>query len=89
MAGLSFAQAEYVPEMDFSCGDASVKIEVVKRAVPQRELRVEALISVSLNGVATTLRYWGSIDYIGGTCSVDARGRPMVVYQAYCGGSSY
>ena len=84
---IAFSQAEFVPEMRFSCGDAAVTIEVIERDSPQRELQVEPVLTVMLNGVSTTLRYWGSIDYIGGACSSDARGRPMVVYQARCGGS--
>jgi len=84
---LAFSQAEFVPEIQFSCGEAAVTIEVIKRDFPQRELRLEPVLTITLNDVSTTLRYWGSIDFIGGMCSADARGRPMVVYRASCGGS--
>ena len=84
---LAFAQAESVPEIRLSCGNAAVAIDVIKRDFPERELRLESVLTVTLNAVSTTLRYWGSIDFIGGTCSSDARGRPMVVYRASCGGS--
>ena len=85
VAGLS--QPSFVPEVKFNCGDATVSIEVVKRDHAQRELRVEPILSVTRDGVSTILRYWGSIDYIGGVCATDARGNFRIVYQATCGGS--
>jgi hypothetical protein len=81
LAGTAHAQST------FTCGDATVQIEVVERDSEVRELRAEPVLTVTLHGRETILRYWGSIDFIGGVCMRDSRDRPMVVYQAYCGGT--
>lgn len=70
----------------FSCGGAEVRIEVLARDTAAPEERVQALVTVSRNGAETTLHY-RSIDFIGGRCVSAADGRPLVVFQAYCGGS--
>jgi hypothetical protein len=42
---------------------------------------------VSKDGYSTVLRYRGGVEFIGGTCVAKAGSAPLVVYQAYCGGS--
>ena len=71
----------------FSCGGADVDIRIVPRESATWELRYEAVVSVSKEGYSTVLRYRGDIDFIGGTCVDKAGSAPLVVYQAYCGGS--
>lgn len=50
------------------------------------EERAEAVLTVSRGGRDTILRYRG-VDFIGGQCLDGNDGRPLVVFQAYCGGS--
>ncbi len=72
---------------NFTCGGAEVRIDIVSRESPQWELRIEAVLSVSVGGVSTVLRYRGNIDNIGAICVIDSKQAPKVVFQAYCGGS--
>lgn len=69
----------------FSCGGADVRFSFGKRT--GGEEHVEAVITVSRDGRNTVLRYDGNIDFVGGICAMNARNRPTVVFQAYCGGS--
>jgi hypothetical protein len=71
----------------FSCGGADVSISISARESSQWELRAESIVSVSKDGYSTVLRYRGNIDFIGGECVTKADSAPLVVYQAYCGGS--
>lgn len=71
----------------FSCGGADVNISVIARESSHWELRAEAIVAVSKDGYSTLLRYRGNIDFIGGECATRADSAPLVVYQAYCGGS--
>lgn len=71
----------------FSCGGADVDIRIIPRESGAWELRAEAVVSVSKDGYSTVLRYRGNIDFIGGACVNKADSAPLVVYQAYCGGS--
>lgn len=71
----------------FACGGAQVRIEVLARDTPLPDERAEGVVTVSRNGADTVLRYRG-IDFIGGQCARGADGKPLVVFQAHCGGSS-
>jgi hypothetical protein len=71
----------------FFCGNADVRIEVVARKSPIAEERADAVVTVSLRGVETILRY-RSIDFVGGQCLAQGVSRPLVIFQAHCGGSS-
>jgi hypothetical protein len=44
-------------------------------------------VSVAREGTVRELSYVGGIDFIGGHCVSARDARPMVVFQAYCGGS--
>jgi hypothetical protein len=70
----------------FVCGDAEVRIEVVARDSLISSERAEAVVTVSLRGVETILRY-RSVDHVGGQCLTDNIPRPLVIFQAFCGGS--
>lgn len=48
---------------------------------------VESILTVSRSGQDTTLRYDTNIDFIGAECRKNRRGEPLIVFQAYCGGS--
>ncbi len=69
----------------FACGDAQVRIEVIARNTAPAEERVESVVTVSRNGLDTVLRY-RHIDFIGGQC-VEVAAGPLVVFQAFCGGT--
>jgi hypothetical protein len=71
----------------FSCGGADVSISVIARESPAWENRVEAVVTVSRDGYSTILRY-RNIDFIGGECASVPNSAPLVVFQAYCGGSA-
>jgi hypothetical protein len=70
----------------FSCGGAEVRIEVVTNRGSSWEEPAEAVVTVSRDGKHTVLRY-RNIDFIGGECLVERGVRPLVLYQAVCGGS--
>jgi hypothetical protein len=70
----------------FSCNGAKVRIEVTARESRAWEDRSEAVVTVSRDGVETVLRY-RNIDFIGGQCFVASGAQPLVLYQAFCGGS--
>jgi hypothetical protein len=70
----------------FACNDAKVRIEVVARESRSWEARVEAVVTVSRDGAETVLRYRG-IDFIGGECLTKTDSQPLVIFQAFCGGS--
>jgi hypothetical protein len=70
----------------FSCGGAEADISVIGRESPMWERRAEAVVSVSKDGYSTVLRY-RNIDFIGGECVSVENSKPLVVFQAYCGGS--
>lgn len=78
--------ASYAAQV-FACGDADVRIDIVARHSPVPAERAEAVVTVSLRGIETVLRYRG-IDYIGGQCLTEGVARPLVIFQAHCGGSS-
>lgn len=70
----------------FSCDDAKISIEVIARESPVWEDRSEAVVTVSRDGATTVLRY-RNIDFIGGQCFKGNSSHPLVLYQAFCGGS--
>lgn len=73
----------------FSCGPSTVDISFTKRPkAKDAEEHVEALLSVTDAGRTTTLRYDGTVDFIGAMCAANAQKEPTVVFQAYCGGSA-
>jgi hypothetical protein len=71
----------------FSCGGATVEFSFVKREAKNVEPHVEAIISVSRGRRASVLRYDGKVDIVGGACVPNNKGKPTVVFQAYCSGS--
>lgn len=84
IATLSVAPAEAAQE--FFCGGSKVGIRVVTRHSVPLEERAEAVVTVSRNGADTVLRFQ-SVDFTGGKCVDEHSSRPLVVFQAYCGGS--
>jgi hypothetical protein len=71
---------------NFLCDGATVRIEIIARQSLAWEDRPEAVVTVSRDSAETVLRY-RNIDFIGGQCVVENSLRPLVVFQAYCGGS--
>lgn len=70
----------------FSCGGADVRIEVLEHQRRPPGPGVEAVVTVSRSGADTVLRY-AELDFIGGQCLLRADAPPLIVFQAYCGGS--
>jgi hypothetical protein len=70
----------------FLCDGATVRIEIIARESPAWEDRPEAVVTVSRDNAETVLRYQ-NIDFIGGQCVAGSGAPPLVVFQAYCGGS--
>ncbi len=71
----------------FACDNAEVRVSVVARNSSHPEERAEAVVTVALRGIETVLRYRG-VDYVGGQCLNETGVRPLVVFQAHCGGST-
>lgn len=69
-----------------SCGGATGELTFEKS--PRHKGEVESVISVNRDGRSTILRYDGGIDFIGMECQKTKSGKPMLVFQAYCGGSA-
>ncbi|NVZ81237.1 hypothetical protein HX875_06295 [Pseudomonas yamanorum] len=73
-------------EQTFQCGNATVTISIDTTS-PLRSIEgVDVMLRVDQGPRSTLLRY-SNIDFIGGDCDTDARGNPIIVYQAICGGS--
>lgn len=70
----------------FSCGGADVSISVIGRDSQIWENRPEAVVTVTKEGYNTILRY-RNLDFIGGECVSRPNAKPLIVFQAYCGGS--
>jgi hypothetical protein len=68
------------------CGTATAELSFVKSTLNKDE--VESVISVSRDGRSTVLRYDGGVDFIGMECRKSKSGKPLLVFQAYCGGSA-
>lgn len=73
-------------EQAFSCAGAAVRIDVRALQRGPRQQSTEAVITVSRDGLDTILRYT-EIDFIGGQCLARGEAPPLLVFQAYCGGS--
>jgi hypothetical protein len=73
----------------FSCGGAEVRFDFEKRNAPHgmHGVHLASILTVSREGHASVLQYDSNIDFIGGICMPNKDGKPMVVYQAVCGGS--
>lgn len=69
-----------------TCGTAMAELSFAKSALNKGE--VESVISVNRDGRSTILRYDGGVDFIGMECRKAKSGKPMLVFQAYCGGSA-
>lgn len=82
---LAFEPAAAFADEGFSCGGADVRFAFEKRT--DGGAFVESVVTVGRDDRETVLRYESAIDFIGGVCTEDGRGRPVVVFQAYCGGS--
>jgi hypothetical protein len=70
----------------FPCGGADVKFSFDKRS--EGGEHVEAVLTVSRGYRTTVLRYDGNVDFIGGICARNGHKKPIVLFQAYCGGSA-
>lgn len=89
-ANVAFAGPEvFAKDKGFSCGGAEVRFDFVKRNASHgmHGEHVASVLTISREGRASVLQYDSNIDFIGGICAADERGKPMVVFQAYCGGS--
>jgi hypothetical protein len=69
-----------------SCGGATGELNFEKSIRHKGD--VESIVSVIRDGRSTILRYDGGIDFIGMECRKTKSGKPMLVFQAYCGGSA-
>lgn len=88
------AQEAFVPRMEFACDGAQVVIDSSPKGFRSPEeafVKAGQFVSAQLVVVRgesrAVFQSWGDIDYIGGSCVVDARGKPYIVYRAICGGS--
>lgn len=70
---------------EVQCAGAKVAIELAANS--NGEHSFEAMLIVSRDEKATTLRYDMNIDFIGAECRKNPGGRSLIVFQAYCGGS--
>lgn len=89
-ANVAFAGSEvFATDKGFSCGGAEVRFDFVKRDSYRgmHGEHVASILTISREGRASVLQYDSNIDFIGGICAADESGKPMVVFQAYCGGS--
>jgi hypothetical protein len=67
------------------CGGASVAISLAPSSNGAKG--VEAILTVSRDRKATTLRYDLNVDFLGAACRKNTKGQSFIVFQAYCGGS--
>jgi hypothetical protein len=63
------------------------KVAIAFTPSSKGEKGFEAILTVSRDEKATTLRYDMNIDFIGAECRKNHWGRSFIVFQAYCGGS--
>lgn len=84
----------FVPRIEFECGGAQVAIDSAPKGFRSPEeafartgQRVQAQLVVVRDGSRAVFQSWRDIDYIGGGCVADAKGKHHIVYQARCGGS--
>ena len=88
-ANATFAGEIFAADKGFSCGGAAVRFDFTKRDAGDgvHDVHVAAILTISRNRHESVLQYDNNIDFIGGVCIPGKRGKPMVVFQAYCGGS--
>jgi len=88
-ANAAFASEAFATSKGFSCGGANVRFDFVKRDAGDgvHDVHVATVLTVSQGKRESVLQYDSNIDFIGGVCLPDKRAKPMVVFQAYCGGS--
>ena len=87
-------QYSFVPRIDFECGGTRVSIDSAPKGFRSPEeayakagQSVQAQLVLVRGESRVVFQSWGAIDYIGGECVADSKGRPHIVYQAKCGGS--
>lgn len=68
-----------VPQV-FDCAGSQIQIEVLEKAPLDTVLKV-------VRGERTTQLNFNDIDFIGGDCMAGRLGKPLIVFQAVCGGS--
>jgi hypothetical protein len=69
----------------FSCGGAEVRFHFEIQHGFEDHVAVDVIFS--RDGQQSVLRYDGNIDFIGGVCVKNKRGKPTIVFQAFCSGS--
>lgn len=77
-----------VPSFADSISCAGTKVEITFARSTRFPDTVEAVLIASAGARSTILRYDGNIDFIGAECRKTQQGGPLIVYQAYCGGSA-
>jgi hypothetical protein len=84
----------FVPRLEFECGGAQVVIDSAPKGFRSPEEAyaktgqlVQAQLVVVRGESRVAFQSWKDIDFIGGACVADSKGKPYIVYQAFCGGS--
>jgi hypothetical protein len=87
-------RATHSPGVEFECGGAHVVIDSGPKGFRSPEEAfaktgriVEAKLVVIRGESKVEFQSWRNIDYIGGSCFTDSRGKHHIVYRAICGGS--
>jgi hypothetical protein len=82
------------PRIEFECGGAQISIDSGPKGFRSPEEAfaktgqvVQAKLVVTRGRSKVEFQSWRDIDYIGGSCFTDARGKHYIVYRAVCGGS--
>ena len=70
---------------EIECRGANVTIALAGSSNGYKGL--EAILTVSRDRKATTLRYDMNVDFLGAACRKNSKGQSFIVFQAYCGGS--
>ena len=65
-----------------------VKVEITFAKSVQYVDAVEAILVATIDSRSTTLRYDGNVDFIGAECRKTKRGKALIIFQAFCGGSA-
>lgn len=93
-SALAQEQYTFVPRIEFECGGAQVAIDSSpigfgspEEAFVKTGQLVQAQLVVVRGKSRVVFQSWRDIDYIGGECVADAKGKLYIVYQAKCGGS--
>jgi hypothetical protein len=80
------ASQPVLAEQTFQCGNATVTISI-DTTLPLRSTEGVDVMLRADHGLRSTLLRFSNIDFIGGDCDTDARGNPLIVYQATCSGT--